>query len=361
MGSKAIILPDVVKSGAPEIVILTGNRTKFFSPLIYGGSATMIKGDLSIVHAFALRIAFSISSRRSMMKGWTPSDIPCEIQYFVKREYLPLIDEASAILFEKNSKFIYKSNGLGNSFSPPKFYAPQIPMECRLTVEYIQKWLSQSLHLGKKTILIFDCSILPYGVLGNCAFIKIRDAVVASGGAVVFLDTANTWSTGPLKFDSFLSLHCYDISEGKKFIEAELKSAFSKEKKIWFSMDNLSENQDYCVYVEHGQKRKRIPQEVRDKIIKLKAQRNSWPTIAQIAEEYKLSIATVNRILKQGGATKLADPTKKRRGRKPTNKIETVNLATLGQAGISLNASLSSSLVAQANADRFTSLGTDKK
>ena len=60
----------------------------------------------------------------------------------------------------------------------------------------------------------------------------------------------------------------------------------------------------------------RIPPVIQNEIIMARRDRRNLVPIRVLAERYGLSIATLNRFLKQSGLTKLASPDGKKRGRK---------------------------------------------
>ena len=81
----------------------------------------------------------------------------------------------------------------------------------------------------------------------------------------------------------------------------------------------------------------RIPPVIQNEIIVARRDRRNLVPIRVLAEKYGLSVATLNRFLKQSGLTKLASPDGKKRGRKHhLTPNECVNLSGIQEtAGLS--------------------------
>lgn len=276
-------LPDVVHNP-------TTNNSMLYSPLFYSGSTVLLGGDLCL--NFIFRMTLSALTSQKLMKNWgvqTSGSIPVimiipeteevRIRYEISRT--PCLASDITVLMPMQ---IHPEMALHNFFSTPG-------------------------------IVFIDDRCLPK----NDDLFNIRKKLGLRNAVIIFRDGNFSEKNLPKIIDGTIHLKRLGFGNERDFIEAQIISSCCKNKKFYFSMNNSIKASWLCRYDDRPptmQRSLRIPPVIQNEIIVARRDRRNLVPIRVLAERYGLSIATLNRFLKQSGLTKLASPDGKKRGRK---------------------------------------------
>lgn len=269
------------------------DSAKIYSPLFFPRSTTLLYGDEMCLN-FLLRITASAMTACTLMKNWTvQTSSPIPVVIIVPATDIPRIYHeiertpclSQKIIINKISQ-IYQDTSLLNCFA-------------------------------KLGIVFIDSSCIP----DYLDFYEIRKKMGIYNAVVIFHRYKHPSDYLLQHIDSSIRLKRIGFGNERDFMEAQIISNHCKNKKFYFSMNYSSQASWLCRYDDRPatmQRTMRISPQVQQEIIRARCNRQNMVPIRMLAERFELSVATVNRFLKQHGLAKQASPDGKKRGRKHT-------------------------------------------
>ncbi len=266
---------------------------RIYSPLFFSRSTTLLYGEELCLN-FLLRITASAMTACTLMKNWTvqtSSPIPVVI----------IVPETDVL----------------------RIYHEIERTPC----------LSQKITVTQTSPIIQDTSLLNYFAKPGIVFVdsrclpddkdfyEIRKKMGIYNAVVIFHRYKHPSDYLLQHIDSSIRLKRIGFGNERDFMEAQIISNHCKNKKFYFSMNYSSQASWLCRYDDRPatmQRTMRISPQVQQELIRARCDRQNMVPIRMLAERFELSVATVNRFLKQHGLAKQASPDGKKRGRKHT-------------------------------------------